>query len=180
MTDTRPNRICSSCKLRPSYRYLKCKRCRGQEERNECPDCGGLKGKYSKRCADCHRKIRGEEHVAWRGGRNLDYYGYVRVASPGHPKATKGGGSYVKEHVIVMEEHLGRYLLPRENVHHINGIKTDNRIENLELWSTAQPSGQRVEDRIDWAIEIIKTYRPNLLSDYAPEEHPEFDDRYKP
>ena len=61
-------------------------------------------------------------------------------------------------HRVIMEKHLDRELLPDENVHHINGVKIDNRIENLELWSTYQPSGQRVVDKLEWAYEIIRRY----------------------
>jgi hypothetical protein len=57
--------------------------------------------------------------------------GYIKVSKPDHPKADSKG--YVHEHVLVMEASLGRYLLPNEVPHHVNEIKHDNRIENLEL-----------------------------------------------
>lgn len=57
-----------------------------------------------------------------------------------------------------MEEILGRPLLRTENVHHKNGVRHDNRPENLELWSTHQPKGQRVEDLVEWAREILNLY----------------------
>ncbi len=69
-----------------------------------------------------------------------------------------GRSRVVQVHRLVMEEEIGRPLLPHENVHHINGIRDDNRPENLELWSKSQPSGQRVIDKLAWARDIIAEY----------------------
>lgn len=61
-------------------------------------------------------------------------------------------------HRILMEKSLGRELLRHETVHHLNGQRKDNRLENLELWSSWQPAGQRVSDKIAWAKELLKFY----------------------
>jgi hypothetical protein len=68
------------------------------------------------------------------------------------------------QHVYLMEQHLGRCLQPHEEVHHKNGVRSDNRLENLELWNTRQPKGQRPEDKVEYALEILKLYRPDLLA----------------
>ena len=73
----------------------------------------------------------GKKHIFWKGGiiRGKEH-GYVYIYKSKHPHRI---GNYVKEHRLVMEKCLGRYLEPSEAVHHRNGIKDDNRIENLEL-----------------------------------------------
>ena len=90
--------------------------------------------------------------------------GYIRAFAPGHPNAQKSG--YILEHVYIMSAMLGRPLIAGETVHHINGIKGDNRPENLELWvgHGKQPKGQRASDMVDWAKELLARYEPDALA----------------
>jgi hypothetical protein len=92
----------------------------------------------------------------------------LRKVAPRHePRMTKDGyvkvwdesrGCFEFEHRVVMEQMLGRRLQGKETVHHVNGDKTDNRAANLELWSSSQPGGQRVADKLRWARELIELY----------------------
>jgi len=78
-------------------------------------------------------KFIGKKAPGWKGGRHI-YGGYVEVwISPDSPFALMANGNHIVEHRLVMAKHLNRCLESWEIVHHINGIKTDNRIENLEL-----------------------------------------------
>ena len=93
-----------------------------------------------------------------RGNGSVSKSGYLIVTDP----AT---GRRIPEHRLVMEQTLGRFLWPDETVHHINGVRDDNRPENLELWSKSQPAGQRVEDKITWAIELLERYGYSVARD---------------
>lgn len=81
------------------------------------------------------KKLSGPNNKRWIGGRVRQGNGYIWVTEKSHPFASKYSG-YVLEHRLVMEKHIGRYLLKEEQVHHINHIKDDNRIENLKLFSS--------------------------------------------
>ena len=96
-----------------------------------------------------HIPLREVGTVTW----SLNKKGYVR-----RHQRINGKSVTILKHREVMEQHLGRKLLRSEEVHHVNGDKQNNRIRNLELWSTSQPAGQRVEDKVAWAIEILDLY----------------------
>ena len=106
---------------------------------------------------------RGSNHPKWKGGRQLTNQGYRVVISHDHPRR-QGRTNYVFEHVLVMEDLLGRHLCPGETVHHINGVRSDNRPGNLELWAVSQPRGQRVENLVAHAVELLRRYAPHKLA----------------
>lgn len=115
---------------------------------------------------DIAKSKRGPDHQSWKGGRKYTSNGYVMIYCLGHPRcqtitekrSKHGAQGYVLEHIVVMEGILQRHLLPFENVHHKNGVRDDNRPENLELWVTMQPAGQRPLDLVRWAKEILARY----------------------
>lgn len=74
---------------------------------------------------------KGKRSFRWKGGIHRDKFGYIQIWKPEHPNAKLAG--YIHEHRLVMSEHLGRPLTSEEYIHHRNGIKDDNRLENLEI-----------------------------------------------
>lgn len=124
-------------------------------KKSVCADCGVPCHKTSKRCHSCANLHRRTSPGPSRRFVRPD--GYVMLNGYwDHPNANKRG--VIAEHKKVMAETLGRPLRPGENVHHKNGVRGDNRPENLELWVISQPAGQRPADLVEWAYEILARY----------------------
>ena len=141
-------RICRTCEreYKPSSGHLDCPVCRNKIMVKPCPVCGELMQARSNVCIDCLLARSGKDSNSWKGGKHKSQKGYVRLYTD---------DGYVLEHRLVMENSIGRKLHSYETVHHLNGVKDDNRIENLELWTKPQPSGIRHSDAVVWAREIL-------------------------
>lgn len=146
---------CKRCKrkYRASSRHKLCPRCRSQLDKRPCQKCGGLKQRKSTVCRKCYFQSK---QYPYSQKRHKSKDGYLYVYYKAHPYADRSGR--VLEHRLIFEKKLCRYLLPFESIHHKNNVRTDNRIENLELWSRIQPTGARVKDLVEWAKEILKLY----------------------
>ena len=108
--------------------------------------------------------VRADEPIRVVTGEGAFSHGYWKVPVPAEDRWLVGGQTTVPEHRLVMARKLGRPLSEDEVIHHVNGDRTDNRPENLELWSTAHPKGQRIDDKVAFAVTMLRRYAPALLA----------------
>jgi hypothetical protein len=112
----------------------------------------GHKWHYNRKKRYCGRECANAAQIKAPWGTDKNGY-QVHYRSDG-----KGGRSWVMQHRKVMEQHLGRKLFPHETVHHKDGNRANNRLSNLELWSSKHGKGQRVEDKIEFCLSFLKEY----------------------
>jgi len=151
------------------FTVIKSVKIKGQKKWECVCDCGGIRyhltydltsgkvmscGCYNKELV--RERMSGKNNRLWKGGVGVkNGNGYLEI---------KHGVNRGKlEHRIIYEQYYNIKLKPHQNIHHINGIKTDNRIENLELWDTSQPSGQRIEDKIIFYKKLYEQYKDHPL-----------------
>jgi hypothetical protein len=122
-----------------------------------CDECGAdflpTSSRAQRYCTPlCRGRARSKRTTA------RDRYSYVRLPS----------GRLRGRHRCVMEAAIGRELRPEETVHHKDGNRRHNELSNLELWSSRHPAGQRVEDLVEFALDILALYAPEQLSAPRP------------
>lgn len=135
------NRFCLECNTKIQTRIKKgssglCRSCAFTGNRH--PMYGRTHSKKSKskmRNTRLNMNISLENNPSWKGGRRLNDSGYVMIYLPNHPRANKHS-KYVREHRVIVEGYLGRLLKETEDVHHVDGIKTNNIINNLMVFKT--------------------------------------------
>lgn len=115
--------------------------------RNNLPNRGWAKGihpmagskmpkELKERLSKISSERTGEKNSRWCGDKRTNYQGYILIRKPEHPFADCNG--WVREHRLIVEKHLGRILDRSENVHHLNCIKSDNRLENLVVCTNSE------------------------------------------
>lgn len=150
--------VCKICsKIFRTASDTRCRKCFYEAKGYSCLDCGIKKSSPAKRCIKCANSLRKK-----REEKSHYSNGYLLIYNEESAKSRGNKTFYVGEHILVMESKLGRFLTTTEEVHHKNGIRDDNRIENLELWSKSHPSGVRVTDLYEWCEDFISQYSKDI------------------
>jgi hypothetical protein len=163
---------CMHCKLNKHFKDFCKNRTNYDGLHVWCKDCSRKKTReYRKNNPEYCEREKQKSFVNWReklgidpsiklrnarGEGYINRQGYLSFKIKNHPCADKSGR--VQASHLVIYQHTGSILNKGESVHHKNGMRLDNRIENLEIWRTGQPKGQRVEDKIKWCIEFLAEY----------------------
>ena len=149
-------------------------------ERDVCVHPGCERGAHSAgHCRSHYRRLRlyGDPEAGrpprTRSENGHMSHGYWRVRVPEDERYLTRGVAVELEHRLVMARLLGRPLARDEVVHHRDGDRLNNAVENLELWTTAQPKGQRVADKLVFAVALLQRYAPELLAAPGPTGVPE-------
>ena len=169
------DKVCISCyqpftSHQPDAKY--CPQCRSGKEKdkhasrkyrwkhhNNCVDCGKRITSNAQRCRSCsHTRIgknqRGVNNPRWKGGKRYETDGYVRVLNKSHPKAAKSG--YVLEHILVWEEANKMPVPDGHVIHHLNGIRNDNRISNLVALPRRKHHGELMHQALKKRIKDLE------------------------
>lgn len=140
-------RICDECRMSHNVRYDQILEARRNKERRV---------DYCKKCSYKYRKLshpKMEKSSSWNGGRFLNENGYYRIYS-----GSENSNKYVYEHKLIYEKHIGRKLLASEKVHHIDGDKTNNKIENLFLCDNKTMHWNVHQSMEDCAMSMLNRY----------------------
>jgi hypothetical protein len=166
------SKSCMHCKIEKDFIEFGNNRANFDGMHFWCKECCRKKAKeYRLKYPENYEREKHKKFISWRESLGIDpsvklknkkgqgyisKQGYLSYHKDGHPCADKNGR--VQASHLVIYEHTGRILKKGESIHHKNGMRLDNSIENLEVWTTSQPAGQRVDDKINWCKEFLEEY----------------------